>query len=74
MYISLMTLTCWRTSQSNRYFNLVNAKALPVAVVSVLSGSAFGVYGDGYVRLSYANSVENLQKAIGRLRGMVGGL
>ncbi len=73
MYISLMTLTCWRTSQSNRYFSLVKAKALPVAVVSVLSGSAFGVYGDGYVRLSYANSVENLKKAIDRLRGMVAG-
>jgi len=39
----------------------------------VLSGSAFGVYGDGFVRLSYANSVENLKKAIDRLRGMVAG-
>ena len=38
------------------------------------TGSAFGVYGDGYLRLSYANSVENLQKAIDRLRGMVQGL
>jgi len=44
-----------------------------VAVVSVLSGSAFGVYGDGYVRLSYANSVESLKKAIDRLRVMVAG-
>ena len=73
-YTSLMMLTCWRTSQSNRYFSVVMAKALPVAVMTMLSGSAFGVYGDGYLRLSYANSVENLQKAIDRLRGMVQGL
>ena len=50
------------------------SKALQEAGVAVLSGSAFGGYGDGYVRLSYANSVENLQKAIERLRGMVAGL
>lgn len=34
------------------------------AGVAVLSGTAFGKYGDGYLRLSYANSVENIQKAI----------
>jgi aspartate aminotransferase len=49
-------------------------KALQEAGVAVLSGSACGGFGDGYVRLSYANSVENLQKAIERLRGMVAGL
>jgi len=32
--------------------------------VAVLSGTAFGEYGDGYLRMSYANSVENIQKAI----------
>ena len=47
------------------------AKALQEAGVAVLSGSAFGGYGDGYVRLSYANSVENIQKAVTRLREMV---
>jgi len=31
--------------------------------VAVLSGTAFGEYGDGYLRMSYANSVENIQKA-----------
>ncbi len=34
------------------------------AGVAVLSGTAFGEYGEGYLRLSYANSVENIQKAI----------
>ena len=50
------------------------SKALQEAGVAVLSGAAFGDYGDGYVRLSYANSVENLQKAIYRLNLMVQGL
>ena len=50
------------------------SKALQEAGVAVLSGAAFGDYGEGYVRLSYANSVENLQKAIYRLNLMVKGL
>ena len=50
------------------------SKALQEAGVAVLSGAAFGDYGEGYVRLSYANSVENLQKAIYRLNLMVRGL
>ena len=40
---------------------------LEEAGVAVLSGTAFGKYGDGYLRLSYANSVENIQKAIERI-------
>ena len=49
-------------------------KALEEAGVAVLSGSAFGDYGEGYMRLSYANSVENLQKAMYRLNMMVNNL
>ena len=41
--------------------------AMAEAGVALLSGSAFGEYGEGYVRLSYANSQENIQKAIGQL-------
>lgn len=41
---------------------------LEKAGVAVLSGTAFGANGDGYLRLSYANSVENLQKALDRIR------
>ena len=37
------------------------------AGVAVLSGTAFGEYGEGYLRLSYANSVENIQKALERM-------
>ncbi|MYC30136.1 MAG: pyridoxal phosphate-dependent aminotransferase [Chloroflexi bacterium] len=42
-------------------------RALNEAGVALLSGSAFGAYGEGYVRLSYANSQENIQKALDRL-------
>ena len=32
--------------------------------VAALAGTAFGEYGEGYLRLSYANSMENLEEAI----------
>jgi len=34
------------------------------AGVAVLSGTSFGQYGEGYLRLSFANSVENIEKAL----------
>ena len=37
------------------------------AGVASLSGTAFGAYGEGYLRFSYANSVENIQKALDRM-------
>jgi aspartate/methionine/tyrosine aminotransferase len=37
------------------------------AGVAVLSGTAFGQYGEGYLRLSFANSVENINKALERM-------
>jgi aspartate/methionine/tyrosine aminotransferase len=43
-------------------------KAMYEAGVALLAGTAFGVFGDGYVRISFANSQENLQEAIERLR------
>jgi aspartate/methionine/tyrosine aminotransferase len=38
------------------------------AGVAVLSGAAFGRYGEGYLRLSYANSEANLRAALDRMR------
>ena len=49
-------------------------RVLNEAGVALLSGSAFGEYGEGYVRLSYANSQENIQKALDRLNQFVKGL
>ena len=37
------------------------------AGVATLAGTSFGVYGEGFIRLSYANSIENLQKALQRI-------
>jgi aspartate aminotransferase len=37
------------------------------AGVACLSGTAFGEYGEGYLRLSIANSLENLKKALDRI-------
>ncbi len=37
------------------------------AGVAVLAGTSFGKFGEGYIRLSYANSVENIKKALSRI-------
>jgi aspartate aminotransferase len=37
------------------------------AGVAVLSGTSFGSYGEGYLRLSFANSVDNINKAMQRI-------
>ena len=41
------------------------------AGVACLSGTAFGEAGEGYLRFSYANSLENIQKALVRIREAV---
>jgi len=37
------------------------------AGVAVLPGTSFGKYGEGYLRISFANSVENIKKALDRI-------
>jgi aspartate/methionine/tyrosine aminotransferase len=37
------------------------------AGVATLPGTAFGQYGEGYLRFSYANTLENIDKAIDRI-------
>ncbi|MCY4474094.1 MAG: pyridoxal phosphate-dependent aminotransferase [Chloroflexi bacterium] len=46
-------------------------RAMDEAGVALLSGTAFGEYGDGYVRISFANSQDNLRLAIDRLGEML---
>ncbi|MGC2193144.1 MAG: pyridoxal phosphate-dependent aminotransferase [Terriglobales bacterium] len=46
---------------------LANA-ILEEAGVACLSGTAFGDYGEGYLRFSVANSLENLNKALDRIQ------
>jgi aspartate/methionine/tyrosine aminotransferase len=49
-------------------------KAKPLAAslledsgVALIGGPDFGVLGEGYVRVSYANSTENILKALDRM-------
>jgi aspartate/methionine/tyrosine aminotransferase len=46
-------------------------KLLYEAGVATLSGTAFGKYGEGYLRFSYATSMENIHKALNRIRKVV---
>ena len=54
------------TGMTSREFETFS---LNEAGVAVLSGSAFGQYGEGYARFSYANSIQNIAKALERIRG-----
>ena len=46
-------------------------RLLQEAGVACLSGESFGEYGKGHVRFSFANSAENIQKALDRIAGFV---
>ena len=46
----------------------VQDKLLSDAYVATVAGTSFGHLGEGYVRFSYANSVENIQAALQRVR------
>ncbi len=43
-------------------------RLLEEAGVALLPGSAFGAYGEGYLRLSYATGVETIQEGLARIR------
>ena len=43
-------------------------KLLDEAGVAIIAGTSFGRFGEGYLRFSYANSRENIRKAIERIR------
>lgn len=45
---------------------------LDEAGVATLAGTSFGKYGEGYLRLSYATSLENIEKALDRIREWLG--
>ena len=44
---------------------------LEEAGVATLSGTAFGQYGEGYLRISYANSIPNLEQALARIADLL---
>jgi aspartate aminotransferase len=55
-----ITKTGWRSKK------LADA-LLDDAGVAALSGTAFGDFGEGYLRFSVANSIENIEKALDRI-------
>ena len=48
-------------------------RLLNEAGVAVLPGTSFGAHGEGHLRLSFANSAANLELALERMRGLLGG-
>jgi len=54
-----------------KYFGKSSAEMadylLNEAGVATLPGGSFGSYGEGYIRISYANSMENIDKAIAQI-------
>ncbi|MEW6080233.1 MAG: pyridoxal phosphate-dependent aminotransferase [Bacillota bacterium] len=49
-------------------------RMLSQAGVATLSGKSFGGFGEGYLRLSYANSMTNLERALERIDNLAKGL
>jgi aspartate aminotransferase len=52
---------------STQLANLILEKA----GVALLPGNSFGEYGEGFLRLSYANSIQNIEKGLGKIREAV---
>ncbi|MEM5469285.1 MAG: pyridoxal phosphate-dependent aminotransferase [Celeribacter marinus] len=44
---------------------------LDEAGVATVSGTSFGAWGEGYLRFSYANSLDNIEEAISRIRKLL---
>lgn len=57
-----------RTGKTSRF---LGDYLLNQAGVACLSGTAFGAFGEGYLRFSYANSVENIMLALDRIKQAV---
>ena len=62
---SNVTATGWKSKK------LADA-LLEEAGVACLAGTAFGAFGEGYLRFSVANSQQNLTEALKRIDGWVG--
>ncbi|MBO6835055.1 MAG: pyridoxal phosphate-dependent aminotransferase [Alphaproteobacteria bacterium] len=48
-------------------------RLLNEAHVAAIAGTSFGVHGEGYLRISYANSKENILRAIDRIGSVLAG-
>ena len=52
----------------------LQSRLLEEAGVATIAGTSFGEFGEGYLRLSYANSREAIAEAIERIRKLLGNL
>ncbi len=50
----------------------LSVRLLEEAGVACLAGTAFGAGGEGYVRFSYANSIDNIREALRRFEALLG--
>ena len=55
---------------SDKMANLILEKAN----VALLPGTSFGKYGEGYLRIVYANSLENIEDALERIGNVLSSL
>src|SRR5690606_6695155 len=44
---------------------------LAEAGVATIAGTSFGAHGEGYLRFSYANSIENIDRALDRIAALL---
>jgi len=51
----------------------LSVRLLEEAGVACLSGTAFGEYGEGYLRFSYVNSIENIKESLARFEKLLKG-
>jgi aspartate aminotransferase len=58
------------TGQSSK---VLADRLLDEAGVACLPGTSFGEHGEGYLRFSFANSLENIEEALRRMRELLGG-
>ncbi len=78
---AIAPITCFQPAGA--FYVFPNVKQIPLscealadylleeAGVALLAGTAFGKFGDGYLRISYANSLENIQAALERIQEAV---
>ncbi len=51
----------------------LQSRLLEEAGVAAISGTSFGAEGEGYLRISYANSADNIARAMDRLEALLAG-
>jgi len=47
--------------------NNLQSRLLEDVGIATIAGTSFGAYGEGYLRFSYANSVDNIRRALERM-------